>query len=57
MVAVVREIVRTTSPARNATSVLATNFDLFMDMSLSSVVVRRQSHVDVQVAGEQQLKT
>src|SRR3954453_12458858 len=36
MVAVVSEIVRTSSPAENAINVLATipNFDLFMDLSL-----------------------
>src|ERR1044072_8430600 len=57
MVAVVMEIVRTTSTAENAISVLATtpNFDFFIDLSLSSVEVHQQSHLEV--AGEQRLTT
>jgi len=51
------EIVRTTSTAENAISVLATtpNFDFFIDLSLSSVEVHQQSHLEV--AGEQRLTT
>src|ERR1051326_9282541 len=49
IVAVVRETVRAISAAENAISILVPipNLDFFIDLNLSSVVVRQQAHLEV----------